>query len=49
MNPILDWDLAGPMAAATPDLEPAVTGPFVVENLLSLGFEYHENFGSIAR
>jgi hypothetical protein len=47
VNPILDWDLAGPNAAATPDLEPAVAGLFVVENLLSLGLEYYANFGPV--
>jgi hypothetical protein len=49
VNPILDWDLAGPNASAAPSLEPAATGLFVVENLLSLGFEYYANFGPIGR
>ena len=49
VNPILDWDLAGAYASGRPELEPAATGLFVIENLLSLGLEYYANFGPIGR
>jgi hypothetical protein len=47
INPIVDWDLAGPDASGRPDLEPAATALFVVEGLASLGLEYYANFGPI--
>jgi hypothetical protein len=49
VNPILDWDLAGPEASGRPELEPAATALFVIEDLLSLGLEYYANFGPIGR
>ena len=49
VNPILDWDLAGTDASGRPALEPAATGLYVLEDLLSLGFEYYANFGPIGR
>ena len=46
-NPILDFALSGPGAAATPSFEPAVTALFVVEGLLSAGVEYYGDVGQL--
>jgi hypothetical protein len=49
INPILDWDLAGPEASGRPSFEPAATGLYVVERLASVGLEYYANFGPVGR
>jgi hypothetical protein len=46
-NPILDFTLSGPAAAASPSFEPAATTLFVVEGLLSAGVEYYGDYGQI--
>lgn len=46
-NPILDFSLAGPDAAAVPSFEPALTTLLVIEGVLSAGMEYYGDLGKI--
>jgi hypothetical protein len=47
INPILDWDLAGPEASGRPSFEPAATALYVRDGLGSVGLEYYGNFGPL--
>jgi hypothetical protein len=49
VNPILDWNLAGPDASGRPSFEPAATALFVVEGLASVGLEYYADLGPVGR
>jgi hypothetical protein len=46
-NPILDFDLAGAGSGGWPSFEPALSALFVVDGLLSAGFEYYGDLGPI--
>jgi hypothetical protein len=48
-NPIVDLSLPGQTSDGTPSFEPAATTCYVIDGLMSVGFEYYANLGPVGR
>jgi len=48
-NPIVDLSLAGQGRSDMPSFEPATTACYVIEGLMSVGFEYYADLGPLGR